>query len=726
MRKAFDPALVATVIIGVLSFFKTPSLIAENLADRIPTVILAWNASATGADSVDQNSFDSALRVLGLQPVHVPTSSLDTISLRPGSILVVPSASARHLRTRATSNVLRNLSHGANLILDGKSSLTNALGFRWGATRNISRLHDRFRPDVELRWSDKPSVPCISRYSPATTSVLVASEPDSIPLVLLTHKGRGRCLTFVPLFDPVSGDGYSRFPTFPDLVDQALDLHSPFTRNCIEVYFDPGYRGRETPEELADLWRLRGIRTVHIAAWYNRTTPPYQYARLLSALHSRGMLGYAWLQWPYIGREFWDRFPEWREKNALLQDAHIDFLYLMDLQNPECLHEATRELASLLEQDWDGVDLAEFSITGGVAEALEGPAQPAFFTGFSDVSRSAFRSLRGFDPIELFDSTSHHFWRQDSIGLDAFYDFRMGVSSRLLGTIMQMLDSLNSTGNRGWNLTLTILDNVPHPETFKLLATDQASDLSLVRHFGFTLQVEDLASEWTRPPNRYSEMGSRYRKIVGAIPFAIDINVVPVHPSDQYGFATDQPVGLELAHQWKAAESMTPQVCFYCESSIFDADWEFLPKTFASEATTSSLGNTLRVTTPHTIRLAIPQIAGTVVIDGTPWLATGPGFVIIPSGDHRVTISSHRFDAIEIPRLLNISHDLLNCSAQGDTLVVEYAATSRCAVTFSENLSETFVDGVRLTLPQFHGVEGQVLLAPRGTHRISVMAKQHR
>ena len=92
MRKAFDPALVATVIIGVLSFFKTPSLIAENLADRIPTVILAWNASATGADSVDQNSFDSALRVLGLQPVHVPTSSLDTISLRPGSILVVPSA----------------------------------------------------------------------------------------------------------------------------------------------------------------------------------------------------------------------------------------------------------------------------------------------------------------------------------------------------------------------------------------------------------------------------------------------------------------------------------------------------------------------------------------------------------------------------------------------------------------------------------------------------------
>jgi len=69
------------------------------------------------------------------------------------------------------------------------------------------------------------------------------------------------------------------------------------------------------------------------------------------------------LNGPMSETGFWNQHPEWRAKNALLQDAEIEFLQLMDLQNPECLKTALNDLELLLKEDWDGVDVAEFTIT---------------------------------------------------------------------------------------------------------------------------------------------------------------------------------------------------------------------------------------------------------------------------------------------------------------------------------------------------------------------------
>ncbi len=46
------------------------------------------------------------------------------------------------------------------------------------------------------------------------------------------------------------------------------------------------------------------------------------------------------------------------------------------LQNPDCLRTALDDLAVLLKEDWDGVDIAEFTITGAGGEALARPFAP--------------------------------------------------------------------------------------------------------------------------------------------------------------------------------------------------------------------------------------------------------------------------------------------------------------------------------------------------------------
>jgi hypothetical protein len=113
-------------------------------------------------------------------------------------------------------------------------------------------------------------------------------------------------------------------------------------------------------KKLVSIWKNWGIRAVHAAAWNYYDSPSYNYKLLISEAHKQGILVYAWLEWPYIGKGFWDAHPEWRGKNALLKDAQLDFLSLMDLQNPACMNQAINDLSGLLKDDWDGIDIAEF------------------------------------------------------------------------------------------------------------------------------------------------------------------------------------------------------------------------------------------------------------------------------------------------------------------------------------------------------------------------------
>ena len=67
--------------------------------------------------------------------------------------------------------------------------------------------------------------------------------------------------------------------------------------------------------------------------------------------------------------------------------------------------------------------------------------------------------------------------------------------------------------------------------------------IALMREFPFTLQVEDPATAWTDPPERYTTLAEHYRPLVPDGRLMFDVNVVPDRQVD----ATHLPASLHQA-----------------------------------------------------------------------------------------------------------------------------------------------------------------------------------
>ncbi len=688
-------------------------------------VTLLQNRSVSRSDSIDQESFAGLLSCMGyayvgLDPGQVQKSKLDRMTL-----LVVPHASALALSPRSVKMIINSVRKGMGLVTDGPSPLLSALGVRLGEAEHVGAVINRAMPDVTLYWPDKPRVRSITAYPEKFSRILYSDSSSGRPLGIVLQLGKGRCLVLAPLFDPLSGRGYSRFPTLPNAIIGELRCRPSFRRNALDVYFDAGYRYNISVEKLASLWRGWGIRAVHAAAWYFNNTPPYDYRRLINAAHRNGIVVYAWLEWPHVGPGFWKKHPEWRQKNALLQDAKLDFLHLMDLQNPDCLNAALSDLSDLLKDDWDGIDIAEFTITGAGGEALAGPARPDFFVPFTPSAIAEFRTLAGYDPRELEDSTSPHFWKRNAAALDQFYHYRTIVNNRLLRQLIEYVSKLKKEGKRDWELIHTTVDNSLHPEFDYLLGFDEQATLRLLHEYAVTLNLEDPYMEWTQPPERYRKLRNTLVSLVPDRPSMIDINVVPVHPSTQVGFPSAQATGVEFLQQLQRAGEQGGRVCVYCESSVFTHDWQLVPHAMATGASLREASLGWEIKTPNTVTL-LASGSDDAWLDGGPWPCKGPEGVIIPAGTHVVSFK-HRAatpgSASSALQLLFLSDELLACKASGATIELTYRSPARCMLAFNNRPSNILIDGAPADVPVLAGENKFVVVAPSGEHRLSVSGK---
>jgi hypothetical protein len=703
----------------VLSFNNTAY--SQNITDGKIETVLLWNSNAINEDSIDQASFFAALESSGFKPIRRGYGDLTKHLTGTNTLLIIPQASARLLSAKNIKQIMKSLSLGLTVITDGESGLSMAMDIQLGIPVRVPDIADHILPELESHWPDTQSVAWIVNFSKQNMNLLVSGGKQKYPLAITKRFDKGECLFFAPLFDPISGRGFARFVNLPYYIVHVLHKYPPFRRQGADAYFDPGYRFNVSIDTLAKRWRQSGIRAIHASAWYFYAQVPYDYARLIKAAHRNGILVYAWLEWPYVGKKFWDLHPEWRQKNALLQDAHLDFLYLMDFQNPLCFRTAMDDLSLLLENDWDGIDIAEFSITGVGSEALKGPLIPEYFTGFTPTIRTDFKKLHGFDQIELFDTTGQHYWKKDSAALNTFYRYRVEVNNSLLNRVVCALDSLNIARRRNWEIILTIADNSRHPEFEQLLGFDMQSTLELVRKYNLTLEVEDPYTEWTKPPERYTDLGKTYRRYLGDRPFIIDINVVPVHPPDQSGYSVAQQTGSEIYQLLEKAADQSSRVCFYSESTVFNHDWEILPFAMAVRAEVRKDGRDLLINTPYTVTLNSVNMYDEYFLDGKSWMCYSEEGVLIPQGKHRLSFGN-RYDktAIQAPRirLISISDELLKCERNGNNLEVTYSSPARCALTLSKRAGVMILDGVTVDLPIIKNKNSIVVMAPPGVHNL--------
>ena len=719
-------ARVAFLVLPALACTPSP-LLSQPSWIHPRRAVVAWDAAATGEDSLDQLSLEAVFVSMGFRTERIHPAQCEGAMRDSNTICIIPHAAAVRRTRNASRSLLAALEGGGVLVTDGVSPLSQMLGVLPGTPVHVEEITDHLRPEVKIRWPAKEIVPWIAGFPKTGATVVYSDKMRNHPLAVIMTRGRGRCLYIAPLVDPATGRGYVRFATLPWVIAEGMRCRPPFSRRAADAYFDPGYRAGVPAESLARMWRSWGIRGIHAAAWYASGNPPYDYAGLVEALHRNGILAYAWLEWPYVGKAFWDRHPLWRQKNALLQDAHLDFLYLMDLQNPECMAEALKELKVLLALDWDGVDVAEFTLTGAGREALEGPAMPEFFTGFTEFGRHEFWKETGFDPTELFDPRSRHYWKADSSALKSFYRYRTGVNYAAERTIFSELRKADREKSGAEELMLTIVDNTQHPEFDDLLGFNMNETVAITKQFDLRLNVEDPYTEWSRPPERYTAMGGYYRRLLGGRPFMIDVNVVPLEEDRKNRFSTELPAGTEFLQLWRYASGGTDRVCFYSESSIYEKDWLLLPFAMAGGESVTADRGAVTVDGPNTVTLSAEPGDWRVRMDGQPWPARGESEIIVPAGKHVIRIIGGQ--DVEGIRLLSITGELSGARWSGDSLSVDYHSVGRCALGFDTVPGRMTLDEKPAMLRLYRtgrtgrtdpSGTGCVVIAPPGSHRCVV------
>lgn len=364
---------------------------------RLPTslfllAILTAVRPAMGAPAADLPYFSVLSEDAGAWPEILSSIGLQRQPAGVSRIFVARSGAP------ASAEWPARVEKGAILILEGESNLAELFGFR--RTRENARvgsLTDIHRPGLAIVWEKGLELPIFE--IPAAAQVFARERWGGAPMTAGFRRGTGAVLWVAV---PPGERGYERFPYLLNALTD-LGLEPPFRSNRLWAFFDSSYRSRVDLDYFAARWRKSGIAALHVAAWHFFEPDPerdHYLAKLVEACHREGILVYAWLELPHVSEEFWNNHPEWREKTAVQQDAQLDWRKLMNLTNRDCFRAVSGGVKTLVGRfDWDGVNLAELYF-----ESLEGIGNPSRFTPMNADVRALFQRQSGFDPIELFGS----------------------------------------------------------------------------------------------------------------------------------------------------------------------------------------------------------------------------------------------------------------------------------------------------------------------------------
>ena len=227
----------------------------------------------------------------------------------PANLLIV-----RQMSPRSVPQWIQRVEQGGILVLEGRSDLAAALGFKPVAKRVVVHsIVDQRAPKLSIVWETPLEIPVFEL--PKDASLLAAERWDHAPVMATLHRGSGAVLWIAA---PPGKEGYERFPYLLQALHD-LGVQPPFRSQRLWAFFDGAYRSRVDLDYFAQRWRKAGISALHVAAWHYYEAAPESdeyLRRLIEACHRNSILVYAWLELPHVSEKFWDQHPEWREKTA--------------------------------------------------------------------------------------------------------------------------------------------------------------------------------------------------------------------------------------------------------------------------------------------------------------------------------------------------------------------------------------------------------------------------
>ena len=582
------------------------------------------------------------------------------------------------------------IERGEYLVVQGGSPAALSCGFIPGSRRvAVTSILDARAPKLPIVWQ-QPAELAVFQV-PEGATIFATERRTGAPVVAGLRRGKGAVLWIAT---PPGDLGYERYPYLAQaLVD--LGLKPEFHSRRLWAFFDTSYRSRIDPEYFARRWRNAGIAALHVAAWHyqEEDTSLDDYLRkLIEACHRNAILVYAWLELPHVSEKFWNDHPEWREKTAIGQDAHLDWRKLMNLQNRDCFQAVSKGIRELIGRfDWDGVNLAELYF-----ESLEGIDNPARFTPMNEDVRRAFQRRSGIDPISLPGGKSPS-------GQKDFLAWRADLARTMQAEWIAEVEKIRQS-RRDLDLVLTHVDDRLDTNMRSLIGADAARVLPMLERHDFTFLIEDPATVWHLGPERYSDIAARYRTLTKRQEnLAIDINIVERY---QDVYPTKQQTGSELFQLVQFSSRAFPRVALYFENSILEPDWLLLPAAAAVAAGSRQPDGQRVVESARGV--GVTQ-QGPALLDGKPWPARSDELAWVPPGRH--SLGPAKSDPPV--RLLDLNADLLHAAVAPQGLEFRYSASARAIALLDKPVVRVMIDGRESPL------KGTTLLLPKGRHTVT-------
>jgi hypothetical protein len=704
----------------------SPSALVSRLLARLPgkrrqpppasAAWVLWDSVPTPQLDAEQRGLELALEAHGLTIEKLTGGASPPADAR---LLVAVGATAERLAPADVDAWVEAVRRGAVLVTTGHSRLARAVGVDFGPIMEVRELEDFSRRGGFVRWPSSDAV--VSLRPPRAATVLLRDGATGKPLAVAGGLGDGGFLALAGPFS-ANGSGYDRYPQLPHYLAD-LGVRARLVSTSLEVFFDPGLRQEDSVEDYVQLWRERGIRVVHAAAWHFYEEYAFDYARLLDLAHRNGILVYAWFEPPQVTSNFWLQRPECREKNYLGADVRPDWRYPIALMDDGCSRQALAEYARVLDAfDWDGVNFAELSFfgTGGFANSEK-------LTPFHPAASSRFEALHGFDPAELLDPDSEHYFQRDEAAARAFEEFRVDWIVRLHRDLLRLADEAAARRPLGFETVLTLLDSLAVPELRRDLGLDVSRILQLADDHEFSVAVEDPIEMWSQSPRRYESVAQRYVDLgVSKARLLVDINVLEFREAGDDGFATTQQTGVELQELVRASTKFTPRTLVYAEATLYEEDLELMPYALATRASLVPEPSGWRVRTPHPLALDVGADARDIRVNGEAWPARDRNLVLLPAGDHVVTLAPRGVGELlwgrrePGPRIVRCSATILDARRSGEEVVLDYEALSRVALTMSAAPAGVLVDGVEFAADLLPSRDATVVFLPSGRHQVSL------
>ncbi len=672
---------------------------------RVPVALLLDNPDAVGARRNDILSYASVLHAAGIGLDIQNASGFYTIPSH-FNLLVVPEASAEILTEMQIAAILQGLESGnLALITGGVTPLADELNIHsTGEKIPVSKPEDIFYPGVEIHWD--PARECPVFAAPETAEYLYRDSVTGNPLMISAPYGDGRFLYLGPLLDGETSAAESRFPHFLTHMFRSLNVF-PFIRGWgTEIFFNPAEREDIGVEDLIRYWRMIGIRVIHTAAWQLFPEWTYDYHRLIHLAHNNAMRVYAWIEPPFVHNKFWQDHPEFREKNALGEDADFTWRLPAALGDAKAQAAALKEWRRILtEYNWDGITINHLGFN------TQWPLTPETTTPFSDSVRRDFQKQYGFDPAELFKPGSPHHHAVNPQGLQDFLGFRQALSQTYLENLLDMISGLKTDLDK--NLEILVAYDARRPDP----GIDQPGIETLNTDYLLTWQYIPKENEMWRP---------------AVSPFAAQqVRVNPPASGNAFapGMPTRYPAGTGLYNRLLSLKNQGQRIILFSESSLYEVDAHMLPFLAASGYHQTWDSDTVHIHTPRSgeIVFSDDEIKG-VSINGVLSANYSKKHFLVPAGHISLSPAGSAkaglFGRLKSKtRVLDFSENILKTQTGWRGLIIEYQSQRNAYLVINEMPSVIKINGEKSNISMEKGLKGWTLPVPARHNRLEIITR---